>query len=70
MLDNPLKIAALLGLLVILRVVVGAWKKAPQRAFLAELFNSALIAFALVFLLIRPFFLQAFFIPSHSMETT
>ena len=70
MLDNPWKIAALVGVLVLLRVLVGAWRNAPERAFLVELFNSALIAFALVFLLIRPVLLQAFFIPSGSMEPT
>ena len=70
MLDNPWKIAALVAALILLRVGVGAWKKAPSRAFLAELLNSALIAFGLVFLLIRPFLLQAFFIPSGSMEPT
>ena len=35
-----------------------------------ELLDSGLIAFVLVFLLIRPFVVQAFFIPSESMEPT
>jgi signal peptidase I len=43
--------------------------KSPARGF-AEVAESLLIALVLVFLLIRPFFLQAFFIPSESMETT
>jgi len=70
MLDTPWKIAALVGGLIFLRLLVGALKKLPQRIFLVELLNSALIAFALVFLLIRPFLLQAFYIPSGSMEET
>jgi len=36
----------------------------------AELVESLIIAGVLVFLIIRPFFLQAFFIPSESMEPT
>jgi signal peptidase I len=70
MLDTPWKIATLVGVLIALRIFVGSMKNAPNRAFLVELLNSALIAFALVFLLIRPFLLQAFFIPSGSMEPT
>lgn len=70
MLDTPLKIAALLGVLILLRFSLEAFRKFPNRAFVVELLNSALIAFALVFLLIRPFLLQAFFIPSGSMEPT
>lgn len=70
MLDSPWKIAALIGALVFLRLLVGVLKESSQRAFFAELINSALIAFALVFLLIRPYLLQAFYIPSGSMEPT
>jgi signal peptidase I len=70
MLDTPWKIATLVGVLIALRILVGSRKNAPHRAFLVELLNSALIAFALVFLLIRPFLLQAFYIPSGSMEPT
>lgn len=36
----------------------------------AEIFESLIIAGVLVFLIIRPFFVQAFFIPSESMEPT
>src|SRR5437867_13107701 len=36
----------------------------------AELVESLLIAGVLVFMVIRPFFVQAFFIPSESMEPT
>ncbi|MBN1460797.1 MAG: signal peptidase I [Armatimonadetes bacterium] len=35
-----------------------------------ELLDSGLIAFVLVFILIRPFVVQAFYIPSESMEPT
>ena len=37
---------------------------------LAEILESLIIAGVLVFLVIRPFFVQAFFIPSESMENT
>lgn len=37
---------------------------------IAEVFESLIIAGVLVFLIIRPFFVQAFFIPSESMENT
>ncbi len=37
---------------------------------IAEFCESILVALVLVFLLIRPFLLQAFFIPSQSMENT
>ncbi len=42
---------------------------AAARGF-AEILESLIIAGVLVFLVIRPFFLQAFFIPSQSMEPT
>jgi signal peptidase I len=38
--------------------------------FVTEILDSALIAIALVFLLIRPFLLQTFYIPSESMVPT
>lgn len=41
----------------------------PSR-FLAELLDSGIIAVVLVFFIIRPFILQAFFIPSESMVPT
>lgn len=44
--------------------------KAPMVRPLLELIESVLIAGVLVFLIVRPFFLQAFFIPSESMEPT
>ncbi len=69
-LDQPWKIGALIGLLALLRVLWGVWREAPARTFMAELLDSGLIAFALVFLLIRPFVVQSFYIPSGSMEPT
>jgi signal peptidase I len=44
--------------------------RAPFARSVAELVESLIIAGVLVFLVIRPFFLQAFFIPSESMEPT
>jgi signal peptidase I len=69
-LDQPWKIAALIGLLAFLRIVWGLWHSAPARKFMVELLDSGLIAFILVFVLIRPFVVQAFFIPSTSMVPT
>ncbi len=69
-LDQPWKIAALIALLAFLRILWGLWRQAPARSFMVELLDSGLIAFVLVFLLIRPFVLQAFFIPSNSMFPT
>lgn len=42
----------------------------PPYRVLAELLDSGIIAVILVFFLIRPFVLQAFYIPSGSMEPT
>jgi signal peptidase I len=69
-LDQPWKIAGLIGLLLFLRIVWGLWRSGPARTFMLELLDSGLIAFILVFLLIRPFVVQAFYIPSGSMEPT
>lgn len=44
--------------------------KTPAGKSLAEIAESLAVAMALVFLLIRPFFVQAFFIPSASMHPT
>jgi len=69
-LDEPWKIAALIGALALLRIIWGLWRQAPARTFTVELLDSALIAFVLVFVLIRPFVVQAFYIPSGSMTPT
>jgi signal peptidase I len=68
--DQPWKIAALIGLLAFLRIIWGLWRKAPSRKFMVELLDSGLIAFILVFVIIRPFVVQAFSIPTGSMEPT
>ncbi len=44
--------------------------RSPFARSVAELVESLIIAGVLVFMIIRPFFLQAFFIPSESMEPT
>ncbi|MEP6754230.1 MAG: signal peptidase I [Chthonomonadales bacterium] len=55
--------------LTLIRVALSS-NKAPFAKWVAELVESLIIAGVLVFLIIRPFFLQAFFIPSESMEPT
>ena len=45
-------------------------KPSPAARAVAELAETGLIAVALVFLLLRPFVMQAFYIPSASMEPT
>jgi signal peptidase I len=67
-LDQPWKIAAVIGLLAFMRIVWGLWRTAPGRTSMLELLDSGLIAFVLVFIFIRPFVVQAFYIPSESME--
>jgi len=69
-LDQPWKIAVLIAVLAFLRILWGLWHSAPARRFMVELLDSGLIAFVLVFLLIRPFVVQAFWIPSGSMSPT
>lgn len=61
-----------LGLLIVLaaavRLAYTFWPRAPRRAGVLESVDAGLVAFVLVFLVIRPFILQAFFIPSASMR--
>jgi signal peptidase I len=67
-----------LNILWILAIVVGltvlrlafVTLRTPLARSVTETLESGLIAVALVFLLIRPFILQAFYIPSASMEPT
>lgn len=68
--DQPWKTAALIGLLAFFRLAWGCWREAPHRKYLLELLDSALIAVILVFVIIRPFVVQAFYIPSLSMAPT
>lgn len=68
MLDQPWKIGFLIVALVVLRASWGVWPKAPGRKAMIELLDSGLIAVVLVFVLVRPFVVQAFYIPTGSME--
>lgn len=69
-LDSPWEILAIVAAVGLLRFVYTVWKASPYRGLMLELFDSLLIAFALVFFLIKPFVVAAFFIPSASMEPT
>lgn len=53
-----------------LRLAYTFWRDAPYRAGVLEIADSGLVAFVLVFLVIRPFVVQSFYIPSDSMEPT
>src|SRR2546425_4525857 len=60
------------GLLLVARMSLPRMRTLPRQwaDSTAEFVESALIAIVLVFLIIRPFVVQAFFIPSGSMEDT
>ncbi len=62
-------ILALVAGLTVLRLAL-VRLPSPAARSLAELSETGLIAVALVFLIIRPFFMQAFYIPTASMEAT
>jgi signal peptidase I len=66
---NILWILAIVVGLTVLRLAFVYLPSDHARSF-AEILESGMIAVALVFLIIRPFVLQAFFIPSPSMEPT
>ncbi|MCD6361443.1 MAG: signal peptidase I [Armatimonadetes bacterium] len=69
--DNPWEVIALIGLLVSVRAIVPRVPSLERwRASILEFVDSGLIAALLVFCLLRPFVIQAFFIPSGSMEPT
>ena len=70
MLDNPWKIALLVVALVVARIAWTLWKKAPSRKSVIEFLDAGLIAITLVFCIVRPFVMQAFYIPSGSMVPT
>lgn len=53
--------------LLVLRLWLGRYKTVIAKSA-AEIVESVLIAVVLVFLIIRPFIIQAFFIPSGSMN--
>ena len=67
-----IKIQYVLAAIVVLaaaRLVLGKYKSRAAKSA-AETVESALIAIVLVFLIIKPFVMQAFFIPSESMLPT
>lgn len=69
--DNPWEVIALVGVIVSLRVIVPRVPSLDRwRPTILEFVDSGLIAALLVFCLLRPFVIQAFFIPSGSMEPT
>ncbi len=75
--DNPWHVAGLVALAVTLRLWAAhtrffdiAAVLRSSRAAVLEFIDSALIALLLVFCILRPFVVQAFFIPSGSMEPT
>lgn len=69
--DNPWEIVLVIGAIVAVRVAVPRISKRNSvRATVLEFVDSGLVAALLVFCLIRPFVIQAFFIPSGSMEPT
>lgn len=57
------------AVLFVVRIVLGRYKSHFAKSA-AETVESALVAIVLVFLVIRPFVVQAFFIPSESMVPT
>ncbi len=69
--ENTWSIVGLVGVIVLARAVAAHLQslKAHREAVL-EFVDSALIAVLLVFCILRPFVVQAFYIPSGSMEPT
>ncbi len=69
--DRPWEVVALIGVIVCVRVAVPRAKSlARWQLSILEFLDSLLIAALLVFCILRPFVIQAFFIPSGSMEPT
>lgn len=62
-------VIAAIVVLFIARLIFGR-RESPTSKSAAEISESALIAIVLVFLIIRPFVVQAFYIPSGSMRPT
>ena len=62
-------VLAIVAFLFVLRYVLLKQKSTAAKS-VAEIAESLAVAMALVFLLIRPFIVQAFYIPSQSMEPT
>jgi signal peptidase I len=69
--DNPWHIVGLIGAIVAIRVAVPRMDMSRStRVTILEFVDSGLVAALLVFCLLRPFVIQAFFIPSGSMMPT
>lgn len=66
---SPLTVVIVIVVLAVLRYVL-LKLETPTGKSIAEIAESLAIAMGLVFLIIRPFFVQAFFIPSPSMVPT
>ncbi len=66
---NILWILAIIAALSLIRLAF-VYSKSDTARSISEILESGMIAVTLVFLIIRPFVLQAFFIPSPSMEPT
>ncbi len=68
---NPWEIVALLAALVGLRLMAAPVSPRHRwRGYILELADSGIIAVLLIFCIVRPFFIQAFLIPSGSMHPT
>jgi signal peptidase I len=67
---TPQTIVAVVALLTVLRLLLRLSRGTGTGRTLAEMSESVLIALVFVFLLLRPFVAQTFFIPSGSMRPT
>jgi signal peptidase I len=67
---TPQTIVVIVAVLTVLRVLLRLSRSTGAGRLLAEMSESVLIALVLVFLLLRPFVAQTFFIPSGSMRPT
>ena len=69
--DNTWEVLALLGGIVVLRATLPRLPALHrQRGAILEFVDSGLVAVLLFFCILRPFVIQAFYIPSGSMEST
>ncbi|MGQ9730536.1 MAG: signal peptidase I [Candidatus Zipacnadales bacterium] len=69
--DRPWQVVGLIGLVVVLRVVFPRIPGGSRLCLiLVEFSDSLLLALLVVFCVLRPFVVQAFYIPSGSMEPT
>jgi len=69
--ENPWQMLALLGAIVAVRAGVSRMRFLDRtRTATLEFVDSGLVAVLLVFFILRPFVVQAFYIPSGSMEPT